>query len=84
MPRRVIKLFTDAEDIVLDCFIGSGTTAIAALSEGRRYIGIDKEKRSVEISKQAIASYSECSREPQQIELMINEIETKYDANIHS
>jgi len=77
LPRRVIKLFTDPEDIVLDCFIGSGTTAIAALTEARRYIGIDKEKRSVEISREAIASLLQCSKEPQQIELMINEIEAK-------
>nr|VFK01031.1 MAG: site-specific DNA-methyltransferase (adenine-specific) [Candidatus Kentron sp. H]VFK01580.1 MAG: site-specific DNA-methyltransferase (adenine-specific) [Candidatus Kentron sp. H]VFK04950.1 MAG: site-specific DNA-methyltransferase (adenine-specific) [Candidatus Kentron sp. H] len=44
LPRRAIKLFTDPGDIVLDCFVGSGTTAVAALGEGRRYIGIDKEK----------------------------------------
>ncbi len=81
LPRRVIKLFTNPEDVVLDCFIGSGTTAIAALTEDRKYIGIDKEKRSVEISREAIASLLQCSREPQQIELMINEIEMKYDVN---
>jgi len=44
LPRRVIGLFTEPGDIVLDCFIGSGTTALAAISEKRKYIGIDKEK----------------------------------------
>lgn len=81
LPRRVIKLFTNSGDIVLDCFIGSGTTAIAALTEARKYIGIDKEKRSVEIAREAIASLLQCSKEPQQIELMLNEIEAKYDVN---
>ncbi|MBL7074402.1 site-specific DNA-methyltransferase [candidate division KSB1 bacterium] len=80
LPRRAIKLFTDSEDIVLDCFIGSGTTALAAISEGRRYIGIDKEKRSVEISRAAVASYHEYAKEPQQMELMVQEIEAKYEA----
>ena len=81
LPRRVIKLFTQPGDIVLDCFIGSGTTAIAALTEARKYIGIDKEKRSVEIAREAIASLLQCSKEPQQIELMLNEIEARYDVH---
>ena len=32
---------TAADDLVLDCFVGSGTTAIAALKERRRYIGFE-------------------------------------------
>ena len=41
LPRRLIKLFTDKGDIVLDCFIGSGTTGVAAVREERQFIGID-------------------------------------------
>jgi site-specific DNA-methyltransferase (adenine-specific) len=41
LPRRVIRLLTDPGDTVLDCFIGSGTTAAAAIQEGRHFIGID-------------------------------------------
>jgi site-specific DNA-methyltransferase (adenine-specific) len=41
LPRRVIKLLTSPEDTILDCFMGSGTTAIAAIQEGRNYIGIE-------------------------------------------
>lgn len=41
LPRRFIKLFTFDNDTVLDCFMGSGSTAIAAVMEGRNYIGID-------------------------------------------
>ena len=58
LARRVIKLLTDENDIVLDCFIGSGTTALAAISENRRYIGIDKEEKYVELSKSYIRNHS--------------------------
>src|SRR5205807_1100904 len=41
LPRRVIRLLTAPRDTVLDCFMGSGTTAIAAIQEDRNYIGIE-------------------------------------------
>ena len=84
LPRRVIKLFTETDDIVLDCFIGSGTTAIAAMSEGRKYIGIDKEKRSVEIAFDSVSSFEQSQKEPEQLDLFIREIEEKYDTKEHA
>lgn len=56
LPRRVIKLFSDPGDIVLDPFMGSGTSAVAALKEKRHYIGIDKEPKYVELSNKNIES----------------------------
>ncbi len=53
LPRRLIQLFTDPGETVLDCFVGSGTSAVAAIIEGRNYIGIDKEPKSVKLSIQA-------------------------------
>ena len=41
LPAWFIKLFTQEEDIVLDPFTGSGTTAIACLAHNRHYIGIE-------------------------------------------
>jgi len=41
LPRRVIRLFSAPGDLVLDCFVGSGTTAVAAIQEGRSYLGIE-------------------------------------------
>ncbi len=41
LPRRVIKLLSDPGDLILDCFIGSGTSAEAAILEGRNYVGFD-------------------------------------------
>lgn len=57
LPRRAIKLLTDENDIVLDCFIGSGTSALAAIKENRHYIGIDKEEKYVRLSKKNIEDY---------------------------
>ena len=52
LARRVIKLFSDENDVVLDPFLGSGTTAIAAYNENRQFIGIDKEEKYILLSKE--------------------------------
>ncbi len=54
LPEWFIKLFTVEGNIVLDPFIGSGTTAIAANDLGRFYIGIDKESSYCDIAEQAL------------------------------
>ena len=41
LPEWFIKLFTDPGDTVLDPFMGSGTTAFAALENGRNVIGVE-------------------------------------------
>ncbi len=57
LPRRVIKLLSDEGDVILDCFMGSGTSAIAAIAEKRHYIGIDKEKKYVQLAEKNINEY---------------------------
>lgn len=52
LPRRLIRLLTDPDDIVLDCFMGSGTSAVAAAREERRFIGIEMEKKYVALAQQ--------------------------------
>jgi len=54
--ERLILMVTDKCDIVLDPFIGTGTTAIAAKRLGRKYIGIDVDTKYVEISKKKLKS----------------------------
>lgn len=41
LPKWFIKLFTQPGDLVLDPFLGSGTTAVAALQLGRNFVGVE-------------------------------------------
>ena len=50
LPRRLIQLLTDPDDIVLDCFIGSGTTALAAIQEGRHFLGVEIDNNYVQLA----------------------------------
>ena len=54
--ERLILMTTDEGDIVLDPFIGTGTTAVAAKRLKRRYIGIDIDPKYVEITKKNLES----------------------------
>lgn len=51
LPRRVIRLLTSPGDIILDCFMGSGTTAAAAIREGRSFIGIEILEQYVRLAR---------------------------------
>lgn len=59
LPKRLIELYTYEEDLVLDPFIGSGTTAVAAIRTGRSYVGFDTHKSYVEQAKRRIAEEEE-------------------------
>ncbi len=50
LPRRLIQLFTDPGDIVLDCFMGSGTTALAAIQDGRHFLGVELDENYVQLA----------------------------------
>lgn len=54
LPQWFIKLFTQEGDLVLDPFLGSGTTAVAAQSLSRYYVGIEKESDYIEIARNAL------------------------------
>ena len=57
LPYRLIQLYTYKGDMVLDPFMGSGTTAIAALKSERKYIGYDIDPEYVKLSEARIAPY---------------------------
>ena len=50
MVKRHLKHATQPNDIVLDCFLGSGTTAVACKELGRQYIGFEIDKNFYEIA----------------------------------
>ena len=54
LPRRLIELYTFKGDVVLDPFMGSGTTALAALDTNRRYIGYEIADTYVKIALERI------------------------------
>ena len=54
LPRRLIQLYTFAGEVVLDPFMGSGQTAIAALRTGRHYVGYEIDPGYVELAERRI------------------------------
>jgi len=58
LPHRLIQLYTFKEDVVLDPFCGSGTACLAALKDGRHYIGYDIEPAYVKLASQRIKEYT--------------------------
>jgi len=68
LPRRLIELYTYRGDVVLDPFIGSGSTAVAALRSERHFVGydmdagyVDAASRRIEEERSRIDSASETS-----------------------
>ena len=53
--ERLIRTSSNEGDVVLDCFLGSGTTAVAAINTNRNFIGIEREPEYVEIANRRIA-----------------------------
>lgn len=56
MLEYLIKTYTDPGDIVLDCCMGSGTTAIACYNTGRRFIGFELDPQYFAVAQQRIRS----------------------------
>jgi len=55
LPIRCILATTDVGDLVLDPYMGSGTTAVAAKQLGRNYIGIELNESYIKIAEQRLA-----------------------------
>ncbi len=57
LPYRCIQLYTFAGEVVLDPFMGSGQTAIAALQAGRHYVGYEIHPEYVRLAQERIANW---------------------------
>lgn len=58
LPKRLIELYTFTGDVILDPFIGSGTTALAALEAKRSYVGYENNKNYVKLAESRIQQAS--------------------------
>ncbi|HEX4867003.1 MAG TPA: site-specific DNA-methyltransferase [Acidimicrobiales bacterium] len=56
LPQRLIELYTYRDDVVLDPFMGSGTTAVAAVRSGRHYLGYDTDEAYARAARQRVAA----------------------------
>lgn len=54
LPNRLIELYSFEDDLILDPFMGSGTTAVAAVESGRHYVGYELSADYIEIAERRI------------------------------
>jgi len=69
LPSWFIKLFTQEGDVVLDPFIGVGTTALACIDLKRKYIGMELKKEYYELAVQAVEEAKGIKRNGKQVVL---------------
>jgi DNA modification methylase len=56
--EKIINTSSNEDDLVLDCFMGSGTTAIACINTSRNYIGFEKEEKYYQIIQDRIKKHT--------------------------
>ncbi|MFQ5556353.1 MAG: DNA-methyltransferase [Acidimicrobiales bacterium] len=73
LPGRLIELYTYYDDLVLDPYVGVGTTAVAALRTKRHYVGCETEPSYIEAAERRIAAERErlSSTEPNRIRVVV-------------
>lgn len=59
LPNRLIKLFSFTNDIVIDPFMGSGTTAIAAIKNNRNFVGYEINEKYINLANNRILNLKE-------------------------
>jgi site-specific DNA-methyltransferase (adenine-specific) len=57
LPYRLIQLYSFLDDIILDPFMGSGTTAVSALKSDRKFIGYDTDKSYIKLAETRLSRY---------------------------
>ncbi len=67
LPKRCVKMFSYVDDTVLDPFMGSGTTLIAAGMHGRKAIGLEVDKGYCKLAKKRIENAPELLQQSMQL-----------------
>lgn len=57
LTKKFIEIFSNKGDVVLDCFLGSGTTALGCKQLDRKYIGFEIKKEYVKMAEKRILEY---------------------------
>ncbi len=70
LPHRLIQLYTYADEVVLDPFLGSGQTAIAALNDNRHYAGYEIEPQYVRLAEKRIKRFRQEFKSPTLLDLV--------------
>jgi len=58
LPHRLIQLYTFKDDVVLDPFVGSGSTCLSAIKDKRNYVGYDIDSEYVKLAEKRISNYT--------------------------
>lgn len=61
LPYRLIQMLTFKEDTILDIFCGAGTTALASMKSGRKFIGIELDDKYFNIAQNRIKEHEQHS-----------------------
>ncbi len=72
--ERIVLMSSDPGDVILDPFVGTGTTAVAAKRLGRRYIGIDVDEEYARIARENVASEEPSVRCGKFVSIFLNRI----------
>ena len=72
LPNRLIKLFSFTNDIILDTFMGSGTTAIAAIKNNRNFVGYEINEEYINLANNRINNRIEKLKEKNSEILLFN------------
>jgi len=57
LPKRLIQLYSFKGDIILDPFMGSGTTAISSIKSERNFVGYDISKEYITLAENRLKPY---------------------------
>jgi len=63
MIKTIVKASSNEGDMVLDCFLGSGTLAVACKELNRKFIGIEKEEKYIEIARERLSKINSTLKE---------------------
>lgn len=58
LMQRLVRTFSNKNDVILDFFCGSGSTLEASAIEHRKYIGIDNNKTAIKLCKTRLRKYN--------------------------